>query len=74
MMNFLLKVYNSGVVDNVVSGSNTPDGNHGNEGYWMLLIVFVLGALAGYGIRCIVQAIKDAPRGEDKSKNSKSDE
>ena len=68
-MNFLL--------DSMQSGSGTPDGYHGNENYWILLVVFILGALAGYGIRCLVQAIKDAPPGNKehrKDNNSKSDE
>ena len=69
-MNFLL--------DSMQSGNNIPDGYHGNENYWILLVVFILGALAGYGIRCIIQAIKDAPPGNDSPKkqgrdNSKSD-
>lgn len=71
-MNFLL--------DSMQSGSGKADGFIGNGNYWILLIVFILGALAGYGIRCIVQAIKDAPPGNDtppqnrKDSNSKSDE
>ena len=71
-MNFLL--------DSMQNGSGKADGFIGNGNYWILLIVFILGALAGYGIRCIVQAIKDAPPRNDtppkkrKGNNSKSDE
>lgn len=62
------------LLDSMQTGSNTPDGNIGNGNYLVLLIVFVLGVIAGYGIRCIVQAIKNAPSGKTETKDSKEGE
>ena len=69
MLNFLLNTYNSGVVDAPSSGSGSPDGVVGSFEPEVLIwagIALVIGILIGYGIRSLIQAIKDAPSGDDK--------
>lgn len=53
MMNFLLKVYNSGVVDNATSGSRAPAGVVGGASMietkiiLYIILSFIIGAVVG---------------------------
>ena len=69
MWNFLLNTFNGGVMDSPSSGSGSPDGVVNSFNPEILIyagIAFVIGVLIGYGIRSLVQAIKNAPPGDDK--------
>ena len=59
----------SGVVDSPMTGSSTPDG-YVNSFNWeiavLLLAVFLVGFVLGFGLRHLIQAIKDICNNGDK--------
>ena len=74
-MNWLLEVYNSGVVDSATNGSSRPAGivNSFNiEMLVMFIITFLIGFISGFCIRHLIQIYKEAP--DDRKKDDKKGE